>query len=307
MLAVITQSRVWKRSWSCCIHCWDKYEVRDSAPHCWGKAGPVSGLLSQYFPQHIPPRAPLFPRDLLSAHFLSACYCTCSASLTSGPAISHRWVNCCWPRGLSSTKCPLCTAHSGGATGCWNVTRRTVFTLLLFSLSSECVRERVRVLTGYVGWWCHKRTPSVFPDAPKKLDLWIWGDSYMLGEGQRRTAALCAGAVNRRFMSLLFTFESVSLACGHEGHRQRTVQGPPAWVDLQLESFEPQDFDELSGANSFSFRKNFRKSSLCPILHWVLKLMYSHHRPQPEPELQSRKENKICILETMRRPCMTSI
>ena len=116
VLGVITQSRVWKRPWSCCIHCWDKYEVRDSAPHCWGKAGPVSGLLSQYFPQHIPPCAPLFPQDLLSAHFLSACYCTYSASLTSGPAISHRRVNCCWPGGLSQHKvsfvrCPLWGSH----------------------------------------------------------------------------------------------------------------------------------------------------------------------------------------------------
>lgn len=96
------------------------------------------------------------------------------------------------------------------------------------------------------------------------------GDSYVLGEGQRRTAALCAGAVNRRFMSLLFTFEDVSLACGHEGIASELRRGIlPGWI-CSWSRLNHRTADELSGANSFSFRKNFRKSSLCPILHWVL-------------------------------------
>lgn len=111
----------------------------------------------------------------------------------------------------ASTECPLCAAPSGVIAGCWNVTRQTVFTLLLFSPSPvSALSERVRVLTGHVGSSA-TRGLTVVSLMHQKMELCIWGGRYVLGEGKRRTTALCTCEVNKWVMFLCSLLLKVSL------------------------------------------------------------------------------------------------
>ena len=163
------------------------------------------------FPQHIPPLVPLIPWDQLSGHFLSVCYCTCRASPTSGPAVSHGWVNCYWPGGLSqhkvsSVRCS--TLEEPLAAGMWQGELFSPCFCFHFRLSvcvSVCMCSRGRLAGGATGGLL------VFSQMHEKTGPVNLGWQLRAGRRRRRTAALCAGAVDRRFMFLCSLLLKVSL------------------------------------------------------------------------------------------------
>lgn len=167
-----------------------------------------------------PPSSPSVSWDLTGSYFLSSfiiprpCHPQVLQAVTEGLTFVGLEA---WAKYRVSIVCPppleeLLTA------GMWQGKRFAPCFGFPFVSESVSACAHTGILAGV-----HPRGRAVVSQAHRQIELWIWGGRYVLGEGSRRTTALCADEVNRqvRFLcSLLlkasFYFSKLRGARGHE-------------------------------------------------------------------------------------------